>query len=121
MALSGSSYPGAVFVGEAWQKPYAENNIGRPALSRTIEDIGTCMAPLIPWGSSGAYYLATLGIAAWGTNGYAFWSILPWACPIIALLLSIFGIGMFKMTEERRAEVLKELENESSISISDTI
>lgn len=121
LALSGSSYPGAVFVGEAWQKPYAENNIGRPALSRTIEDIGTCMAPLIPWGSSGAYYLATLGIAAWGANGYAFWSILPWACPIIALLLSIFGIGMFKMTEERRAEVLKELENESSISISDTI
>ena len=121
LAISGSSYPGAVFVGEAWQKPYAENNMGRQVLSRTIEDIGTCMAPLIPWGSSGAYYLATLGIAAWGANGYAFWSILPWACPVIALILSIIGVGMFKLSEEEKAKRLEELASESSISVSDTI
>src|SRR5699024_2638520 len=42
LSIGGISYVSSVFVGEAWQKPFLKNRMGRPCLSRTLEDVGTC-------------------------------------------------------------------------------
>ena len=63
LSMGGISYVSSVFVGEAWQKPFIQNGMGRPCLSRTLEDVGTCAAAVIPWCSSAMFYVE------------------PWACP----------------------------------------
>lgn len=119
-AIAGNSYVSSVFVGNTWRKPFILNQMGRPCLSRTLEDVGTCVSCLFPWGNSGAFYYTTLGVAAWGAGGYAFYTIFPFACPIIAFILAVAGIGISKLSPEQVKEELALIEKEegegSSIS-----
>ncbi len=40
------------------------------------------------------------------------YATLSWMCPIIAVILAITGIGMFKLTPEQQAEELAKLDAE---------
>lgn len=111
-AVAGISYLSSVFVGSAWKKCYVKNKIGLPALSRTLEDVGTTVSCLFPWGQSGAFYMATLGVSIYGANGYFKYLTLSYLCPIIALLLAAFNIGMFNLTDEQAASELAKIEAE---------
>ena len=111
-AVAGISYLSSVFVGSAWKKCYVKNKIGLPALSRTLEDVGTTVSCLFPWGQSGAFYMATLGVSIYGANGYFKYLTLSYLCPIIALLLAAFNIGMFNLTDEQAASELAHIEAE---------
>ncbi len=117
-AIAGNSYVSSVFVGQTWRKPFILNGMGRPCLSRTLEDVGTCVSCLFPWGNSGAFYFTTLGVAAWGAGGYAFYTILPFVCPLIAFLLAVFGIAVSKLTPQQIQEELKLLEEQESAQLS---
>lgn len=98
-ALGGISYVSTVFVGEAWREPFLKNKMGLPALSRTLEDVGTCCTSVIPWCSTAVFFTSTLDVPVWGPGGYALYTILPFACPAIALALTCLGIGMMWESE----------------------
>ena len=114
-AIAGISYLSSVFVGSAWKKCYVKNKCGLPALSRTLEDVGTTVSCLFPWGQSGAFYMATLGVSIYGANGFFKYLTLSYLCPLIALLLAVFNIGMFTLTDEQQAEEMKKIEEEEGM------
>lgn len=114
-AIAGISYLSSVFVGSAWKKCYVKNKCGLPALSRTLEDVGTTVSCLFPWGQSGAFYMATLGVSIYGANGFFKYLTLSYLCPLIALLLAVFNIGMFNLTDEQQAEEMKKIEEEEGM------
>lgn len=92
--LAGISYMGSVFVGDAWGGIFDEHGMGRPCLSRTLEDVGTCCTAVIPWCSSAAFFSSTLDVPVWGAGGFAPFTFLPFLCPAIAFLLAVLGVGL---------------------------
>ena len=114
LSIGGISYVSSVFVGEAWQKPFLKNRMGRPCLSRTLEDVGTCCSSVIPWCSSAVFFSATLSVPIWGEGGFAPYAVFPYVCPLIAFLLAWTGIGISRLSEEEASEALEELEREEN-------
>ena len=112
LALGGISYVSSVFVGEAWKKPFIKNGMGRPCLSRTLEDVGTCCSSIVPWCASAAFYASTLDVPIWGSGGFAPFTIFPYLCPLIALLLAVFGVGISKLSGEEIEREMEEVERE---------
>lgn len=112
LSIGGISYMSSVFVGEAWKKPFLKNGMGKPCLSRTLEDVGTCCSSIIPWCSSAVFFATTLDVPVWGAGGFALYTVLPFVCPIIALLLAIFGIGISPISIEEQRKEIEEIEAE---------
>lgn len=112
LSLGGISYVSSVFVGEAWRKPFLRNGMGKPCLSRTLEDVGTCCSSIIPWCSSAVFFAATLDVPIWGAGGFAYYTVLPFVCPAAALLLAVLGIGVSKVSPEEAALELAEVEED---------
>lgn len=56
-----SYYVSFIIIGNMTRDLYDKYGVSRKNLSRTLEDTGTAIAPIIPWGLSGAYYASTLG------------------------------------------------------------
>lgn len=114
--LGGISYVSTVFVGEAWKRPFLKNRMGLAALSRTLEDVGTCCTSVLPWCSSAVFFASTLGVPTWGPGGYGAYTVLPFVCPIMALVLAAVGKGMMFLESECDGLVLSdstEFENDS--------
>ncbi|MBT2217971.1 Na+/H+ antiporter NhaC [Virgibacillus dakarensis] len=116
LVFSGTSYTVAIMIPEMFKKPFLKAGMGTKALSRSIEDVGTMMASLVPWGTSGAFYISTLGIPVFGANGYALWSVLTYSTPIIAIILAFAGIGIYKMNATEAQEALAQYEAQKNIS-----
>lgn len=87
-----NQYATAFIVGDAFQKKYDDLGISRKVLSRSIEDYGTFIEPMLPWTTTGVYMVATLGIPY---ESYLPFMFLPIINFIIAPLLAITGIGCF--------------------------
>ncbi|MGQ2282777.1 Na+/H+ antiporter NhaC [Apilactobacillus kunkeei] len=90
-----------VFVGEqflseilpanAFKKVFHQAGLAPVALSRAIEDGGTVINYLIPWGVAGAFISATLGVPASHFAPFLFLSILS---PIFSILSAVTGIAI---------------------------
>lgn len=113
MACSGSSYPAHIVTAEMFKKRYLDMGLEPKVLSRTLEDVGTMMAPLIPWGASGAFYITTLGVPMFGRDGFALWSVNTYTNPLMAMILAVTGIGMFRMSAEKKAAELQKYEQQN--------
>lgn len=105
LVFSGTSYTVAIIIPEMFKKPFRKAGMAAKNLSRTIEDVGTVMAGLIPWGTSGAFYVSTLGIAIYGSEGYGLWAVMTYATPLVAIFLAYTGIGIYKVSKEKDAEI----------------
>ncbi|MFS0786492.1 Na+/H+ antiporter NhaC [Shouchella sp. 1P09AA] len=92
-ALTGEQYLSILLPGKAFEKHYERLNIEKKNLSRTLEDAGTLVNPLIPWGVSGAFFASTLGVAVIEYIPYAFFLFLS---PILTILFGYLGIGVGK-------------------------
>ena len=62
---------------------YNERGLAAKNLSRTLEDAGTVVVPLIPWSAAGAYMASTLGVE---TLDYLPWAILCYTGWIFAII-----------------------------------
>ena len=113
MACAGSSYPAHIIVSEIYKREYFEQGLDPKVLSRTLEDVGTMTTPLVPWCASGAYYIGLFGVAAYGAGGYCKYALNCWLNPVAAIILAITGIGMFKMSDDKRKRMLAELDAEA--------
>lgn len=103
MALTtGNSYLSILIPGDMFKEAYAKRGLKAKNLSRTLEDAGTVIVPLIPWSGAGAYMASTLGVE---TLEYLPWAILCYTGFIFAMIYGFTGIGIEKMTDEELAEV----------------
>jgi len=92
--VTGSSYLSILIPGELFKDAYVMRNLHPKNLSRTLEDSGTVLVPLIPWSAAGAYMTATLGVS---TIEYLPWAVLNYMGIVFAILLAVTGIGITKL------------------------
>lgn len=60
--MTGEQYLSILLPGQMFKDEYDRRGIPAKTLSRTLEDCGTLVNPLIPWGVSGAFFAVTLGV-----------------------------------------------------------
>ncbi|UNU72658.1 Na+/H+ antiporter NhaC [Moraxella nasovis] len=84
----GDVYTTLVMPARLLKDKYAQMGYKRTALTRSIEDCGTLLSPLIPWNMGGGFVAATLGVA---TLAYAPYAIACWLSPVIGLVWLILN------------------------------
>ena len=89
--LTGSSFLSILIPGEMLAPIYRKMNLAAKNLSRTTEDSGTVVVPLIPWSIAGVFMAGTLGI---DTIAYAPWAIMCYTSFLFAILYGYTGIGI---------------------------
>jgi len=99
--VTGSSYLSILIPGELFKDVYVKRNLHPKNLSRTLEDSGTVLVPLIPWSAAGAYMTATLGVP---TVEYLPWAVLNYMGIVFAIILALTGIGIAPLHKDQKQE-----------------
>lgn len=86
--IIGDVYTTLVLPARLLKDKYQEMGYKRTTLTRSIEDSGTLLSPLIPWNMGGSFVAATLGIA---TLTYAPFAFACWLSPLFGLLWAVLG------------------------------
>ncbi|MDO4682388.1 MAG: Na+/H+ antiporter NhaC [Lautropia sp.] len=86
--IAGEVYTSIVLPGRLMKNKFTELGYDRTILSRTIEDWGTLISPLIPWNNGGAFVSSTLGLSAFV---YAPFALFCWLSPLVGLIYAAFG------------------------------
>lgn len=94
----GNAYIPILLCGELFRDAFEERKLDAKNLSRTLEDAGTCVIPLVPWSAGGAYMAGTLGVA---TAAYAPWTIFCYAGFLFAILWGFTGFGIARIGTEK--------------------
>jgi len=89
--LTGSSFLSILIPGELFAPAYRKRNLAAKNLSRTTEDSGTVIMPLIPWSIAGVFMAGTLGVP---TLAYAKWAVMCYTGFLFAILYGFTGIGI---------------------------
>ncbi|MBD1383397.1 Na+/H+ antiporter NhaC [Metabacillus arenae] len=82
--LTGEQYLSILIPGQSLKEAYEIFQVKLEDLSRTLEDAGTLINPLIPWGVSGAFFAKTLGVDVIEYLPFAFFLYLS---PLFTILL----------------------------------
>ncbi|PIK30093.1 Na+/H+ antiporter NhaC [Bacillus siamensis] len=81
---TGEQYLSILIPGQSYKPLYDKLSIKRLHLARSIEDGGTLINPLIPWGVSGAFMASALGVSVIDYLPFTFFLYIS---PIISILL----------------------------------
>lgn len=108
LLITGDQYLGIILPGKIYVKEYLRRGISLKNLSRTLEDFGTAMSSLIPWGACGVFMSSTLGVSTFSYAPFAFFCFLS---PIFALIYAATGFGIAKASPEE----LSLLEDEEDV------
>ncbi|PVZ87071.1 Na+/H+ antiporter NhaC [Serratia sp. S1B] len=87
---------------ELYKEAYRRMGLDNKNLSRTIEDAGTVIEPLIPWTAAGVYMATTLGVS---TLDLLPWAIQCYAAVFFALIYGFTGFGIAKIAPQPQQEV----------------
>lgn len=88
--------------GEMFKDTYKKFGLAPTNLSRTAEDAGTVVEPILPWTAAGVYMATMLGVP---TLEYLPWAFLNYTGMIFALIWGATGIGIARLpkkTEEAK-------------------
>ena len=88
--LTGEQYLSILIPGQSFKGIYDKMKIERKYMSRTLEDAGTLVNPLIPWGVSGAFFAQTLGVPVIAYLPFVFFLYLS---PLFSILFGFFSKG----------------------------
>lgn len=89
--ITGSSFLSILVPGELFAPAYKEKDLAAKNLSRTTEDSGTVVVPLVPWSMAGVYMAGTLGVP---TLVYARWTFMFYIGIALAWVYGFTGIGI---------------------------
>ncbi|MEI4800438.1 Na+/H+ antiporter NhaC [Bacillus sp. NPDC077411] len=89
--LLGEQYLSIILPGQAFAEKYDELGLKRRNLSRVLEDAGTVINPLVPWGVSGVFLASVLNVP---TMSYLPYTVFCLLCPIITLFVGFTGFGL---------------------------
>ncbi|MGB1102851.1 MAG: Na+/H+ antiporter NhaC family protein [Crocinitomicaceae bacterium] len=86
-AMTSNQFATSFIVGDAYKEKYDKAGIKRSVLSRSLEDTGTMIEPLIPWHATAVYMATTLGVAV---ADYWYWHVFALGNVALAFVLTIF-------------------------------
>ncbi|GAA2868792.1 Na+/H+ antiporter NhaC [Lactobacillus intestinalis] len=87
----GEQYLSVILPGRAFKPAYDKIGLSSLALSRVLEDGGSVINYLIPWGVAGSFAASTLGVPVLAFIPFTFFSLLS---PVFSILSGITGIGL---------------------------
>lgn len=98
ICLIGGQYPAIAIPAVAFKDVCDDMDIHRAVLSRTLEDVGTMVAAIIPWSA----WVIGYGVVLGGVTVQEFipFTFLPMLCPIITMINNFTGIGLFHKNDE---------------------
>lgn len=99
--VAGDPYLSIALPGRMFSPAYRGAGLSTKNLSRSIEDGGTLMSPLIPWNAGGAYVTGVLGIE---TVVYAPFAFACWLSPLFGLIWAATGKFIPKASQEEKNE-----------------
>ncbi|KAA8324504.1 sodium:proton antiporter [Leuconostoc carnosum] len=89
--LVGEQYLATILPGQLFKESFKRVNLSPLALGRTIEDSGTVMNYLVPWGVAGAFAAQTLHVSVIDFAPFTFFAILS---PVMSVVTAFTGIGL---------------------------
>ncbi|WP_026582849.1 Na+/H+ antiporter NhaC [Bacillus sp. J33] len=92
----GEQYLSIILPGQLFESAYKKVKLHPKNLSRTLEDAGTIIHPMIPWGVTGAFIMTTLNIGM----EYVPYVFISMITPVIAIIYGYTGIGLAPLQEE---------------------
>lgn len=96
--VAADPYLAMIIPARAFGTKYDEMRIDRSVTSRTCEDSGTLVCPMVPWGTSGVYTATTLGVA---TTAYLPYYLMGYINPIFVVICAISGWGIIKAADNK--------------------
>jgi NhaC family Na+:H+ antiporter len=96
--ITGSSYLTILLPGELFAPAYRSRDLAAKNLSRTLEDSGTVVVPLIPWSAAGVFMAATLEVP---TLAYLPWAVLNYTGFVFAI---VYGFTGFAIAPRKRED-----------------
>lgn len=96
LAATASQTLAIVVGGRMYITEFKKKDLVPQVLSRTLEDSGTIISPLIPWSLCGAYMAGTLGVSTIEYLPYAFFCYI---CPVLAIIYGFSGKFVWKTGE----------------------
>lgn len=87
----GEQYLSVILPGRAFKPAFDKMGLSPLALSRALEDGGSVINYLIPWGVAGSFAASTLGVPVLTFLPFVFFSLLS---PIFSILSGFTGIGL---------------------------
>jgi len=94
--FAGDPYIAIALPGRMYSPAYRKMGLSPLNLSRSIEEGGTLVNPLVPWNAGGAFVAGSLGIE---TLVYAPFAFACWISPLIGLIYAYMGWFMPKLSE----------------------
>ncbi|WP_100330717.1 Na+/H+ antiporter NhaC [Bacillus xiapuensis] len=89
----GEQYLSILLTGEAFQKQFDKVGLAKKNLSRTLEDAGTVINPLVPWSVCGVFITKMLGVSTMDYLPFAFFCLLS---PVLTVLFGLTGWTLTK-------------------------
>ena len=98
--ISGDPYLSIALPGRMFAPAYRGQGLSTLNLSRSIEEGGTLLNPLVPWGAGAAFTAGALGIP---TLAYAPFAFVCWLSPLIGLLYAALGWFVLRASDDEKA------------------
>lgn len=93
--VTGSSHLSVIVPGQLFADAYRGSHLAAKNLSRTTEDSGSVVVPLIPWSAAGVFAAQTLAVP---TIHYLPWAIMNYTGFLFALLYGATGFAIAPRT-----------------------
>lgn len=93
----GEQFLSVILPGNAFKDVYKKMNLEPVVLSRTLEDGGTVVNYLIPWGIAGSFVANTFGVPTLVYLPFALFSIFS---PVFSIVSAVTGIGVSKIKSQ---------------------
>lgn len=97
----GEQYLSVILPGNAFKSTFSKAGLAPVSLSRALEDGGTVINYLIPWGVAGVFAANTLGVS---TIHYLPFAIFSLSSPVFSILSGFTGIGLKYLNKSTKRE-----------------
>lgn len=87
----GEQFLSIILPGRAFKQTFRKGGLTAAALGRVLEDGGTVINYLVPWGVGGVFIANTLSVPTLSYLPFTFFILL---CPLFTLLSAATGIGL---------------------------
>lgn len=89
--ILGEQYLSILLPGNAFKENFKKAGLQPKHLSRVLEDAGTVVNPLVPWGVCGVFLSSVLGVSV---ADYALFALFCLLCPLITIFYGFTGISL---------------------------
>lgn len=93
----GEQFLSVILPGNAFKETYQKAGFAPTVLGRTLEDGGTVINYLVPWGIAGSFVASTFGIPTLTYLPFVFFSLLS---PVFSMVSAFTGLGIEKIDEK---------------------